>query len=554
MTNWKRILLFALLSVLTFTLAIQPCLADGETEEPATPGTEPLAQFACIADLGRVVDSLEQAEDVRKMLYDFSLKLAEDKLDAVILGGDVTDEAMSKEMWQYGMKQLSEVLSEASDTVLYTVGNTDYMAGEEAGYNSADYYTTLMKDRLGELYYWDFYYETHGGIRCPLAYRYYVGDVCFYFLNTAPTDMAGALHHGNFVYTQGALSWVEEKMEADDPSGDKTMFLVAHFPPEGDGTGTGGLETAVSERLTQICAQHANLIYLYGNTQVAEDTAETVIPFTDEGLVLTETEREREGLGLASLWTPVSCGEGLIALQNVKNGRYLSIEEGVRLSLSAEPTAWIAQTVNGRTYLLAEDRVNGLRVSKSNTFGFTLGRATPLEFYVRSSDHKGTLYTYSPDLVPGIDYAVVSDSKYVLCATADGVATGEARVMGDELTETARKTTAEGTPAFTAVSMGTVAEGGENIQYLTLTVFADRVELQLNNYNLATKETVPMTAFVREGLPTPVRTPKPSVPKPVVEEVFDWKLYLLVMLGAVLVGGAFSTMITIHTGRHRFFE
>lgn len=538
-----------------------PCFAtNGDTvgtdDSTTEPVTEPLATVACLADLGRLADSLETAEEKRLMLYRFSRHLAKDgMLDAVVLGGDTSDKPMTEEMWRYSMKQISEVLAEASETVLYTVGNTDYIAGESGDYNSGDYYNTVMADRLGTLYYWDFYYETYNGVKFPTAYRYYVGGVYFYFLNTAPSDMAGALHYGNFVYTQRAMSWIEDKMKTDDPNGDATMFLVAHFPPEGDGTRVGALEAAVSERLTQICTEHANLIYLYANTDAAQtDTAETVIPFTNEGLVLTETEEESEGLGLASLWTVVSCGENMVALQNGKNGHYLAIEDGVRLTLSDEPAAWITETVNGRVSFLAADRVNGLRVAKSGTPAFSLGTATPMEVYIRSADEEGTLYTYSADILPGTDCAIVSDAKHVLSVSGQEVVTGEARVIGDELVGTEPKTAVDGTPGFTAVSMGTVDEGGETIQYLTLSVYSDRVELQLNNYHTATEKITPLNAFVRANLPTPERITIPSTKKPATVDPFNMKLYLLVMAGAILVGGGIGTFVTVRSSRHRFFE
>ncbi len=540
---------------LSLALVFQLCLtvtAENEGETPADPN-EPLFTVACLTDLGRLADSFYTAEDTRRMLYTFSRQLGKNgKLDALIVGGDSSDKAMTEEMWRYSSKQVSEVLSEASDTVLYAVGNTDFVAGESGDYNSGDYFSTVMKDRLGTLYYWDFHYETYNGVRFPTAYRYYVGGAYFYFLNAAPTDMAGALHHGNFVYTQKAMSWIEDKMKTDDPKGDATMFLIAHFPPEGDGTKRGTLEETVSERLTQICTQHANLIYLYGNTGLASDTAETVTPFTDEGLVLVDKEEKSEGLGLSALWTIVSYGDDMIALQNVRNGKYLAVEDGIRLSFSDEPALWYTETDNGRVSFLAEDRVNGLRVSKSGTMGFTLGKATPMEVYIRSADSTGTVFTYSSHLAPGMDCAIVSDSKYVLSAAGQTAVTTEARVIGDHLVENQPKTTVDGTPGFSAVSMGTVEN--ETIQYLTVTAYADRVELQLHNYQTDKGKTLSLAGFTRPNLPAPERVTLPSQPKPTEDNPFNIKLYLMIMAVTVLAGGAIGIFVTVRIGRHRFFE
>ena len=538
-----------------FSLMTLNAFADETTDAPTeTPADGPIASITCLTDLGRAFandGTLSGAANTRKELYDFSHELAADgKSDALIVSGNFADDRfVSKEIWSYALKQTSEALAEASDTVLYAIGSTDYYAGEEDGYNSANYFDTVMKNRFGTLYYWDFCRETIGKTRYVTAYRFSVNGISFFFLNPAPTDMAGALRFGNFVYTETAMAWVETQMKNVDPNGDALMFLTAHFPLEGDGKRDGTLSAASSERLTEICAGHANLIYLYANTPPATELTDTVVEYSDEGLVFSE--KEQTGIGLSSVWTMESGGAGRYSVKNAQTGTYLTVSEG-RLALSEEPASWNAELSDGRIYLYSADRTNGVRVTKSGSPAFTYGTATPLELYTRSTDRDGTVYTYSSGLVSGEDCVLVSDSRHVLTADGNGIRTGETRVMGNELVEVEPKTTTEGTPGFTALSSGAVDPEDGSMQFLTLTVYADRVDFQLNRY--ADGKITQLSSFTRASRPTPEKKPWVNPESVDPADTFPMKKYLLALAAAGFVGLAGSVVVTVGAGKKRFFE
>ena len=546
MTKRPALCLLALLFAL---LTLLPAYA-----EPAADA--PLSTVTCLADLGLLYpppDTISGANENHQSFYRFCRTLAaQGKSDTLLLLGDLSDNAsLPKETWRYGMKQISEMLADVSDTVLYTVGNTDYFAGEKDGYNSADYYATVMTDRLGKPYYWDFCYETINKVRYVTAYRYRSANVIFYFLNPTPTDMAGVLRRGNFVYTQTAMSWIETKMENDDPNGDALMFLVAHFPLEGAGNKAGALASSASERLTEICASHANLIYLSANALPFTDLQKEVTEYTDEGLVLSDAEQT--GIGLSSVWTFVSAGDGAYTVKNAKTGTYLTLSDGSRLALSEEPASWYVTESNGRFFLLTSDGTTGVRRTQSGTASFTLGTATPLELYDRSTDEKGTVYTYSPTLLSGGDYVLTADSRYVLTAAGTTVTAGETRVIGDELVEVEQKTAADGTPSFTAVPVGTADTASDAVRYLTAAVYADRVEFTLHSYT-AKHGIETLSTYTRPLRPAPAgRIPKEPA-ETIEKDSFARKTYLLVLAGAGIVGALAATAATVGIGKKRFFE
>ena len=551
MINKLRSLISCILAAgITVSACAAVCLA-----EDADDAEEPL-RIICTSDILMRADAAELAAD-RLRLYNFCTKLAaEGKVDAMLIGGDITAGKMTENVWKYLTKQLSQVLAEASDTVLYMTGNMDYFAGEDEGFNSGDYISTVMADRLGELYYWDVYYETIDGVEYPLAYRYLVGDVYFYFLNTSPADMAGALRYGNFVYSQNAVTWVENKLKVDDPDGDATIFLSAHFPLEGDGSLSQTMEESLSQRITNICAQHVNLIYLHSSDMPAvTSTEEKVDRYNTEGLVLTENEEE--GITLSSLWTFVPYEGGLYAVVNCDSGEYLTVEDGMKLRMSKEAALWEVRTVNGRIMLLAADGVQGVRVPKNQTSEFVLGKATALELYARSADSEGTVYTYSADIEPGRDYVIVSDSKYVMTSspTEDGLSAIEARVMGDELIDAEKKTSVDGDESFTSVFMGTASGAGDGLQYLDIEVYEDRVEVSLVNYNADKGTFEVLSPYVRDNLTKPDTSGNSggSSGTSQAKDGFNTGMYVAVAAASVAVGGIIGGVAVLWTRKRKFF-
>lgn len=552
MIRISRLVACLLVCLFAFNICVSVSSAEEDTEIQNGP-----IRVICTAEILANSGTLNDIEAYYKFLYDFSRDISrEKKADAVILGGDIMGEQMTESAWRYYSKRLSEIVSEASETVLYASGNTDYYVGEETGYNSADYIGTVMADRLGELPYWDVYLATVNGEEYPLAYRYYVGGYYFYFLNTAPGDMAGALRYGNYVYSQDALNWIEKKMDVDDPDGDKLMFLIAHFPLEGDGSLSGALESGVSERLTNICAGHSNLIYLYSNDSNAViDTSEKVVQYNTEGLVLSENSEE--GLSLASQWTFVSYGDGTYAIYSCQSGKYLAVKDGTQLVLSDELSVWNIKQENGRIYITDASGVNGIKVPKTGTPTFTLGQATPFELYERSDESNETVYRYSTDIESGGVYAIVSDSKYALKTNRIGgiVKAMEVRVMGNLLRETERKTSVDGEAGFTSVYMGSASSRNMGMQYLTLDIYGDRVEMTLGNYGAdgSVTKLVPYSRAIVEVTP-PETLPGPSGTHGSTDDGFNYKFYLIVLCCAAVVGCVIGGISMYLTDRRRYFE
>lgn len=551
MTVIKRFLIGVLSCLTLFNLCFTAVSAEesGEEKEPV--------RIICTSDMLCNSGTLNDIESYYKFLYDFSRNVSSDKkADALILGGDVMGEQMTEDAWRYYSKRLSEVLSEASDTVLYASGNTDYYVGENDGFNSADYINTVMKDRLGELPYWDVYLGKINGVEHPLAYRYYIGGYYFYFLNTAPNDMKGALRYGNYVYAQDALKWIGNKMNADDPNGDKLMFLVAHFPLEGDGNMTGALEPSISDRLTDICSGHSNLIYLYSNnTNAVLNTSEKAIQYNTEGLVLTQ--EEEESFSLSAQWTFVEYGEGIYSIYNCLNGKYLSVKDGSTLDLQDELSVWNVIQENGRIYITDATGENGLRVSKTGDPVFTLGQATPFELYVRTDNASGTVYKHSYSIESGGVYAIVSDSKYALNTNRFGgiLKPIEIRIIGDYLRETARKTSAEGDPGFTAMYMGSASSRNTGVQFLTIDIYEDRVEMSLANYGKDGKVNT-LSPYTRNLIEIPPVEIIPGTNNGTgdTSDSFNYKLYLIALGCAAAVGIVIGITSMSITSRRRYFE
>lgn len=261
-----------------------------------TQTTSPLMRILVFGDYQIGQDLLTEAEDpIRPVFKKMCAEFAELDFDAVMIGGDLTwGKSVTKERWDYVVdKVLGYIRDNISPNIYIIAGNHDYNAGERDGFNSADYYNAYLKENLGSLeensngYFETFdYYD--GDVL--IAYCYEQDGVYFMGLSTSPDNMRGNLQYSNYIYSDGAMDWIEDKLESI--GADKTVFFTAHFPLNNSNNivkSVKGASTATTQRLVGIFKNYPNLLYLYGHDHgsayafIDSATAERVTQYDSEG-------------------------------------------------------------------------------------------------------------------------------------------------------------------------------------------------------------------------------------------------------------------------------
>lgn len=184
--------------------------------------------------------------------------------------------------------------------VLYVDGNNDLILGdlptaENPPYNTADFYTTPMKQTLGVLSPADYIgkYAAAKGEQAGehlLAFHYAVDGVDFFGLNLDP-DTCFDSHDG--YYNVDSLRWLKRKLDEVDPQGNKLLFVVGHLSATVLVDDTTPREDMPPERwaaLYEALQGHRNLFYLYGHVHGQHfshtRTAPGVLPIGSDGQLM----------------------------------------------------------------------------------------------------------------------------------------------------------------------------------------------------------------------------------------------------------------------------
>ena len=215
-------------------------------------------------------------------------------VDVVQVGGDLISDYHSwnsSGCWPY--KYFVEYRKILDDTfarlakdgkVVYAGGNHDYAQGElstdgpgtNGSYNSFDFYfgDVGMRQSMGELPEEDMFWEIgyHTGDKYLLAYYYEVNGIGFVGLSPDHDEIWSEQGSG---FSQASLEWLDKKLDKEDPTGDKVIFVNCHYFYDhrtkiaDDGTNVYA-NTAGYDRdsLVPVFKGHKNLYHLFGHGEI----------------------------------------------------------------------------------------------------------------------------------------------------------------------------------------------------------------------------------------------------------------------------------------------
>lgn len=255
---------------------------------------EPIFTVLCIADLHNQQSILKNGS-IRGTVLDTckTVKQQEKQVDAILIGGDVTSNTKVKES---RLRQVIDNVADATNmltkNVLWVSGNHDFNAGEDDGYESAQYYDFYMRDNVGILSKHDSYYEQYNSTKNLLAYRYKIRGFNFIGINTSHKAVEGELEHTNYTYSSGAIDWVDKKLEI--LKDESIVFVVGHYPLR-DSVGLADpnktIDKACDKKLKDVLLKYKNVIYLYGHDHATDSayikyaTSERVTTYLKDGTV-----------------------------------------------------------------------------------------------------------------------------------------------------------------------------------------------------------------------------------------------------------------------------
>ena len=211
----------------------------------------PILTSFCITDAHNHLAMLEPPYYLRgNLLLAIDTMLATTgQVDVVVVGGDhITGYPSSTESgclpYEYFVgyrKYTMETIGKLGKggKVIYTAGNHDYSVGEAAtdgpgingSYNSFDFYfgEDSMKDGMGVLPEEDMFVKIgeHTGEKYLMCYYYEVNGIGFAGLAPDPDLIWSKQGQG---FSEESLDWLEKKLDEEDPTGDKVIFVNCHYP------------------------------------------------------------------------------------------------------------------------------------------------------------------------------------------------------------------------------------------------------------------------------------------------------------------------------------
>ena len=452
----------------------------------------PLMTIACISDLHNQNDILNNAS-IRGTINEVCSELANsDDIDVLIIGGDVSsDNQVSKDKLDSVLANVVNATTKVTDNVLWVTGNHDYSCGERDGYDSAPYYDLYMKDNVGELAENECYYEDYNGTPNLLAYHYVINGFDFVCINTAHKTLEGNLQNYNYVYTDGAIQWVDNKLSQIGQ--DKTVFVIGHFPFNDSNSlssSSKGLIEPCNTDFKNILAKYPNAIYLYGHDHgtdsayIRTDTAQRVTSYLSDGSKAASSTDITE-INENVLWAFEASGNGY-NIKNVQTGKYLGIDGN--LNTVDSPVIW---TLSDDFYL----NYNGESVHCGTGNKFSYGSPSVLTFYKKDGDYYKKVHS-----VENGEQYIIACGEYALTNMTNGASGNAIRMeplkilISGDYAGNIPQSSAE--PSFTSAFMGSMRyynnsiDGSVNdsnakvVQSLIIYVYSDRIELQMKNYGI----------------------------------------------------------------------
>lgn len=277
---------------------------------------KPLLTLACISDIHTERSLIENIDDIAlrgSFTRTISIIKRDEKIDAMLLGGDCTSDAtIPYANWEKVRTLIAKrsrlaFPSTASTPVLYVTGNHDYEVANwdniPKPYNAGDYYSYPMKQDIGELAESEAFYEDAdngelGTITLLAAYHYVINGFDFVILNCGKNFFQNAW---NYVYSEESVKWVADKLaEIYDGHPDKVVFFALHVPFADSNSirePSKGIASSPGEKLLkQTLSKYPNLIMLYGHDHGGDKaytrvkTSQRVTRYNTSGQVIATTD------------------------------------------------------------------------------------------------------------------------------------------------------------------------------------------------------------------------------------------------------------------------
>ena len=354
---------------------------------------DPIMSIACISDIHTEYDKNSTNFNIRESFQKAvnAIKSDED-IDLMIIGGDCNNSSnysISQNSWKYAVNLLKTTAqsafqnSKTAKPVFLVDGNHDYESGSTGynvrpSWNSGDYYDAILKSTIGELTSDDTFYEKTNDNKYNLlaAFHYEINGFDFIGLNTGKYlyDFSG-----DYNYSKESVEWVVNKLDAIDPDGTKTVFVVAHIP-FGDSNSIResskgmGSKDGSADALKKGLAKHPNTIMLYGHDHGGDKA------YTKEKTSQRVTRYDKSGNKL----------NGPTDATHV-NGLYITDAEEEEESSPSDASYFYIQSVENSMYMAqgTSGDVNRLVLESSPSLVFTAKK---------HSTTSGALAVYAPDL------------------------------------------------------------------------------------------------------------------------------------------------------------
>lgn len=239
----------------------------------------------------------------------------EENADVVLAGGDLTSNnagaGWDRARYDAVMGTLRDELSGATESgrTLYITGNHDFVAGGSE-YNSGDY-SEIMKEDIGGLDESEYLSQDddsdesvaaltrdNDNVSMMLAYHYVIDGIDFIGINT---PYSGGDNHGNYVYTDSTIKWVDDKLY--EIGEDKLVVIVTHYPLKGTRNTVKSMAEPYNTGLKNILVNYPKAVVLYGHDHggpyVSADTYERISLFDNDGTLVNDRVDANNGFTCA---------------------------------------------------------------------------------------------------------------------------------------------------------------------------------------------------------------------------------------------------------------
>ena len=326
---------------------------------------KPLLTLACISDIHTERSLIENIDDIAlrgSFTRTISIIKRDEKIDAMLLGGDCTSDAtIPYANWEKVRTLIAKrsrlaFPSTTSTPVLYVTGNHDYEVANwdniPKPYNAGDYYSYPMKQDIGELAESEAFYEDAdngelGTMTLLAAYHYVINGFDFVILNCGKNFFQNAW---NYVYSEESVKWVADKLaEIYDGHPDKVVFFALHVPFADSNSirePSKGMASSPGEKLLkQTLSKYPNLIMLYGHDHGGDKaytrvkTSQRVTRYNTTGQVIATTDDTHvdvmpEGVEDEDATDKVNIN---LYIQSAASGQYIGFNS-INLGMVADPT------------------------------------------------------------------------------------------------------------------------------------------------------------------------------------------------------------------------